>query len=155
MRRCSEADKDYDAVTSGILALGIDVKIGFPIIDGPDVAGLIDNHACLTHHWSETRIGSWSVQRVAVVQQHRAAFGWHRVRVAGEIASPKCFPGGRVAGFAPASFVSQPSVKLLSGCNGPKFATHKLSSLSTVTSHGLSIPPPSKLPMIVPSGRIP
>ena len=41
-RRCSEAHENYDAIATGIHADGVDVEIGFPVVNGPNVAGLID-----------------------------------------------------------------------------------------------------------------
>jgi hypothetical protein len=39
----------------------VDVEIGLPVVDGPNVAGLIDQHARLTHHWDQAgRLGAWS-----------------------------------------------------------------------------------------------
>jgi hypothetical protein len=42
-RRCRQADKDDDAIPTRILADGVDVEIGFPVVNGPNVAGLIGN----------------------------------------------------------------------------------------------------------------
>ena len=39
--RRGEADENHDAITAWILADGVDVKIGFPVVEAPDVAGLI------------------------------------------------------------------------------------------------------------------
>src|SRR5439155_23873515 len=41
-RRCGEADEDDDAITARIAAEGVDAEIGLPVINGPNVAGLID-----------------------------------------------------------------------------------------------------------------
>ena len=41
-RRRREAHENYDAIATGIHADGVDVKIGFPVVNGPNVAGLID-----------------------------------------------------------------------------------------------------------------
>lgn len=57
-RRC-EADKNYDAVAARILTGGVDIEIWFPIVDGPNISGLIDNDGGLTHHWYETGWSRW------------------------------------------------------------------------------------------------
>ena len=73
-RRCGEADENYDAIAARILTDGVDVEIGFPVVNGPNVAGLIDDYGRLTHHWYEAgRRRWWTVQRLAVVQKHLAA----------------------------------------------------------------------------------
>lgn len=54
-RRCGEADENDDAITARIPTEGVDAEIGFPVINGPDVAGLIDAKRGLTHHWYEAR----------------------------------------------------------------------------------------------------
>jgi len=54
-RRWRQADENYDAIAARIPAK-VDINIGFPVVDGPDVASLIDDHGRLTHHWDETRI---------------------------------------------------------------------------------------------------
>jgi hypothetical protein len=41
-RRWGQADENYDAIAARILTGGVDVEIGFPIVNGPNVAGLID-----------------------------------------------------------------------------------------------------------------
>ena len=51
--RCGEADENDDAITARIPTEGVDVEIGFPVVDGPNVSGLIDDHGRLTHHWNE------------------------------------------------------------------------------------------------------
>src|SRR6266536_4757157 len=72
-RRRGEADEYYDAITTGILTDGIDVEIGFPVVNGPNVAGLIDQDACLTHHRDKTGRSVCPIQRLSVVQKHLAA----------------------------------------------------------------------------------
>ena len=37
----------------GFPTCGVDVEIWFPVVNGPNVAGLIDDHGRLTHHWDE------------------------------------------------------------------------------------------------------
>jgi len=59
-RRGGEADEDDDAITTRI-ATKVDVHIRFPVVDGPDVASLIDDHGRLTHHWDETGRSAWTV----------------------------------------------------------------------------------------------
>ena len=41
--RWREADEDDDAITARIPADGVDAEIGFPVVNGPNVAGLIGN----------------------------------------------------------------------------------------------------------------
>src|SRR5439155_515160 len=52
-RRWRESDEDDDAVTARIPAK-VDINIGFPVVDGPNVASLVDDHRRLTHHWDKT-----------------------------------------------------------------------------------------------------
>ena len=40
-RRGCEADENYNAVAPQILTNGVDVEIGFPVVNGPNVVGLI------------------------------------------------------------------------------------------------------------------
>ena len=40
-RRWREANEDYDAITPRILSDGVDVEIGFPIVNEPNIAALI------------------------------------------------------------------------------------------------------------------
>ncbi len=40
-RQCSESDEDDDAIAARILADGVDVEIGFPVVNEPKVACLI------------------------------------------------------------------------------------------------------------------
>ena len=61
-RRCCEANENYDAIAAGIRR-GVDVEIWFPVVDGPNVASLIDHHTRLTHHWDEAGRRAWTVQR--------------------------------------------------------------------------------------------
>lgn len=42
--RCCESDKDDDVITAQIRVDGADEKIGFPVINGPNVAGLTYDH---------------------------------------------------------------------------------------------------------------
>ena len=51
-RRWRQPDEDYDAITAWVGG-EVDIKIGLPVVNGPNVAGLIDDHARLTHHWDE------------------------------------------------------------------------------------------------------
>ena len=68
-RRCGEADEDDDAITAWIPACGVDVEIWFPVVNGPNVSSLIDDHGRLTHHWYEAwQRWWWTVQRLAVMQ---------------------------------------------------------------------------------------
>src|SRR5437667_8704978 len=48
-----ESDEDDDAITARIPAK-VDINIGFPVVDRPNVASLIDDHSRLTHHWDKT-----------------------------------------------------------------------------------------------------
>ena len=77
--RCCESDENDHSIAARIPADGVDVKIGFPVIDGPDVAGLIDDHGGLTHHRYETGERAWSVQRISIVQKHLLTCGGHGV----------------------------------------------------------------------------
>src|SRR5204863_10220984 len=52
-RRWRESDEDDDAITARIPAK-VDMNIGFPVVDGPNVASLVDDHRRLTHHWDKT-----------------------------------------------------------------------------------------------------
>ena len=68
-RRWREADENYDAITTWIHADSVDVEIGFPVVNGPNVAGLIYVDIGATHgrdkawrHWW------WTVQRHAIMQ---------------------------------------------------------------------------------------
>jgi hypothetical protein len=66
-----QADEDDDAIAAGISTDSVDAEIGFPIVDGPNVAGPIDAHGRLTHHWYEAGRPWWrtvTVQRHAVMQ---------------------------------------------------------------------------------------
>jgi hypothetical protein len=49
-RRRSKADEDYDAIAAGISTDCVDIEIGFPVVNGPNVSCLIDDHGRLTHH---------------------------------------------------------------------------------------------------------
>jgi len=69
--RGGKADENHDAIATRISAK-VDNNIGFPIVDRPDVASLIDDHGRLTHHWDETGRSAWTVQGIAIVQQHFA-----------------------------------------------------------------------------------
>ena len=70
-RRGGQADENHDAVATRIPPK-VDNNIGFPIVNRPDVASLIDDHGRLTHHWDETGRSAWTVQGIAIVQQHFA-----------------------------------------------------------------------------------
>ena len=48
--RCGEADENDDVIAAWIITDGVDVEIGFPVVNGPNIAGLIDDHGRLTHH---------------------------------------------------------------------------------------------------------
>jgi hypothetical protein len=41
-RRCREPDENPDAITAGVGG-DVDVEIGLPVVNGPNVAGLIGN----------------------------------------------------------------------------------------------------------------
>ncbi len=51
-RRWRQPDEDDDAITAGV-GRDVDVEIGLPVVNGPNVTGLIDHHTGLTHHWDE------------------------------------------------------------------------------------------------------
>ena len=75
-----EADEDDDAITARILAGRVVVEIGLPVVDGPDVPGLIDHDGRLTHHRDEAgRRWGPTVQRLAIVQKHFVARRRHRI----------------------------------------------------------------------------
>ena len=66
-----EAYENDDAITARIPTEGVDAEIGFPVVNGPNVSGLIDDNRCLTHHWYEAGRPWWltvTVQRHAVMQ---------------------------------------------------------------------------------------
>jgi hypothetical protein len=64
-----KSDENYDAITTGVGG-DVDVEIGFPVVNGPNVASLIDHHARLTHHRDEAWLSAWTVQRISIVQKH-------------------------------------------------------------------------------------
>jgi hypothetical protein len=67
-RRRSKADEDYDAIAAGISADCVDIEIGFPVVNGPNVSCLIDDHCRLSHHWYETGRRWWrTVQWFAIM----------------------------------------------------------------------------------------
>ena len=57
--RCSKADENYDTIAAGIPTDCVDVEIRFPVVNGPNVSSLIDDHGRLTHHWYEARQRWW------------------------------------------------------------------------------------------------
>ena len=67
-----EADEDDDSIAAGIPTGGVDVEIRFPVVNGPNVSGLIDGQCSLTHHWYEAGRPWWvltkTVQWHAVMQ---------------------------------------------------------------------------------------
>jgi hypothetical protein len=70
-RRGGKAHENHDAIATGILTDGVDAKVGFPVVNGPNVSGLIDGHGGLTHHWYEAGRPWWltiTVQRHAGMQ---------------------------------------------------------------------------------------
>jgi len=70
-RRWRESDENDDAITAWIPTDGVDVEIGFPVVNGLNIAGLIDDNRRLTHHWYEAGWPWWltvTVQRRAVMQ---------------------------------------------------------------------------------------
>ena len=72
-RRWREPDEYDDAVTARIPTDGVDVEIGFPVVNKPKVARLIYVDLGRTHQWDEAwRRWWWAVQRLAVVQKHFA-----------------------------------------------------------------------------------
>ena len=78
-RRRGQPDENHDAIATGVAA-EIGVKIGLPIVERPDVASLINHRVSLAHHRSEAgRLRWWTVQRLAIVQQHLAAGRMYRV----------------------------------------------------------------------------
>ena len=69
-RRWREADENDDAITARIPTDGVDVEIGFPVVNGPKVAGLIYVDVGQTHHWDKAGRPWWmavTVQRRAVM----------------------------------------------------------------------------------------
>ena len=72
-RRWREADEDNDAITARIPTDGVDVEIGFPVVNKPKVARLIYVDLGRTHQWDEAWWRWWwTVQRLSVVQKHLA-----------------------------------------------------------------------------------
>ena len=51
--RWRQPDKNYDAITAWISTERIGVEIGFPIVNEPNVASLIDVDLGATHGWDE------------------------------------------------------------------------------------------------------
>src|SRR6266487_1557626 len=64
-----KSDENYDTITTRVGG-EVDIEIGFPVIDRPDVASLIDHHARLTHHRGEAWLSARTVQRISIVQKH-------------------------------------------------------------------------------------
>jgi hypothetical protein len=67
-RRWREADENDDTIAARITADGVDVEIGFPVVNGPNVAGLIDVDVGATHGWDK----AWRAWWIAVTVQRRA-----------------------------------------------------------------------------------
>jgi hypothetical protein len=70
-RRWREADENDDAITARIHADGVDIKIGFPVVNEPKVASLIYVDLGATHGGDEAWRPWWvtiTVQRHAVMQ---------------------------------------------------------------------------------------
>jgi hypothetical protein len=63
-----QADENYDAVSAWIHAVGVNVEIGFPVVNRPKVARLIYVDIGHTHHWDKAGRPWW----VAVTVQWRA-----------------------------------------------------------------------------------
>ena len=67
--RRRQPDENDDAITAWILTNSVDVEIGFPVVNGPNISGLIYGYRRLAHHWYEARRRWWrTVQWCAVVQ---------------------------------------------------------------------------------------
>ena len=69
-RRWREADENDDAITARIPTDGVDVEIGFPVVNGPNVAGLIYVDIGATHGRDKAWRAWWmavTVQRGAVM----------------------------------------------------------------------------------------
>jgi len=71
-RRWRQADENDEAIATRIPAK-VDIDVGFPVVDGPNVASLIDDDFGLTHHRDEAGRSACTVQGIAVVQKHLAA----------------------------------------------------------------------------------
>jgi len=48
--RCGEPTENDEAIAARILTLGVNVEIGFPNVNEPNISGLIDDRRSLTHH---------------------------------------------------------------------------------------------------------
>src|SRR6266516_6586932 len=48
--RWRESDENHDAITTGI-STKVEINIWFPVVYEPNVASLIYDWRCLTHHW--------------------------------------------------------------------------------------------------------
>jgi hypothetical protein len=81
--------KDDRAVTTGIRHC-IHVEGRLPIVQGPYGSGCIYQGTGLPHHRGKARWCAWSIQRVAVVQQHLAASRRNREIVTGSSAFTEC-----------------------------------------------------------------
>ena len=130
-------------------------QVWLPVVDRPDIACSVDLGCGLVHHRREARRLVGSVQRVAVRKQYLAAGGGHRVAARWRDRVAGLRPRGQADRLIPQSFEIRPLRKLFVTSSGPKFDTHRLSSPSTVTSHGALMPPPLNCPMIEPFGRMP
>ena len=71
-RRWRESDENDDAITARIPTNGVDVEIGFPVVNQPKVAGLIYVDVGRTHHGDEAWRPAWTVQWLSIMQKHLA-----------------------------------------------------------------------------------
>src|SRR4030095_936418 len=73
--RWRESDENDDAITARIHADGVDGEIGFPVVNRPNVAGLIYVDIGATHGRDKAWRPWWmavTVQRLSIVQQDLA-----------------------------------------------------------------------------------
>src|SRR6266850_4093661 len=73
--RLGEAYEDDDAVAAGVarLWIGGDVEVRFPVVHGPDVAGLVDATVGHARERGKTRGAAFTVERFAAREEHRAS----------------------------------------------------------------------------------
>src|SRR5436305_35386 len=79
-RRWRESDENDDAITARIPTDGVDVEVGFPVVNGPNVAGLIYVDIGATHGRDEAWRRRWiavTVRGHAVMYQQFAVWLRH------------------------------------------------------------------------------
>src|SRR5262249_53449565 len=89
-RRWRESDEDAQALPAGVPADGVDIKSGLPVVERPNVAGLIDAQRRLTHHRDEAGRLAWTVQRISIVEKHLATCRGHGVARRRRVLDRRC-----------------------------------------------------------------